>query len=326
MALQEPQVSSNNTHINVSSFAAMATSVVLTTVSEVPDHNFLLERVKEVFCSVELQCSRFIESSDLSLINSNPQDWNSASQYCYEAISEAFQAYQETHGLFDPRILNDLVRLGYEKSFTQTTPPSHSKPELHPRKPLPNWEPLFRKPSHVLVGDAPIDLGGIGKGLALRWAADKIKTANSNFLIEAGGDCICVGNGPENQGWNIGVQNPLQPDSLPTMVLALSNGAVCTSSVAIRQWWRNGELKHHLISPSTGEPGQSGLLSVTVVSRDPAKAETWSKTLFLIGSKNIREASESNDLAATWVLENGEVETNGLISSLIKWKNHEYNF
>lgn len=304
----------------------MATSVVLTSISDLSNHSFLLEKVKEVFSSVEQQCSRFIESSDLSVINSNPQNWNSASQYCYKAIAEAFQAYNETKGLFDPRILNDLVRLGYEKSFAQTIPQPHAELEPHPRKPLPRWEPLFREPSYVSVGDAPIDLGGIGKGLALRWAADRVKTSNSNFLIEAGGDCICLGNGPDHQGWNIGVQNPLQPDSVASIVLTLSNNAVCTSSVAVRQWWRNGELKHHLILPSTGEPGQSGLLSVTVVSQDPAKAEIWSKALFLFGSKNIREASESNNLAATWVLENGEIKTNELISGFIKWKNHEYSF
>ena len=305
----------------------MATTVVFTTATtQNPDHAVALEAIKEVFHSVEQQCSRFIENSDLSAINANPNRWNTPSQYCFSAISEAFNAYRETNGLFDPRILNDLVRLGYQHSFTTTAPLARSEPEIHPRQPLPEWEPQFSHPSSVLVGDLPLDLGGIGKGLALRWAAEKIKTQNSNFLIEAGGDCICIGEGPNRQGWNIGVQDPIQQDSNPIMVLGISNGAVCTSSTAIRQWWRNGELKHHLISPLTGESGQTGLISVTVVSEEPAKSEIWSKTLFLMGMENIREFSESHHLAATWILENGNVEANSLISDFIKWENHEYNF
>ena len=41
----------------------------------------------------------------------------------------------------------------------------------------------------------PVDLGGIGKGLALRWAAARPRTiwASTDFLLEAGGDLVAWG-------------------------------------------------------------------------------------------------------------------------------------
>ena len=43
-----------------------------------------------------------------------------------------------------------------------------------------------------------IDLGGIGKGLALRWAAAKLERKGfDTFLLEAGGDLVSRGLPPD---------------------------------------------------------------------------------------------------------------------------------
>ena len=46
------------------------------------------------------------------------------------------------------------------------------------------------------VGAKPIDLGGIGKGLAVRWASQELAGAGEAALVEAGGDVMALGGGP----------------------------------------------------------------------------------------------------------------------------------
>lgn len=300
----------------------MATTIIVSVArNSVENFELAIGKTREVFSNVEQQCSRFISNSDLSKINSSPSKWNDVSQYCFMAIEEAYKAYRLTQGLFDPRILADLINLGYEISWTQHTPSSASPAINTVRKPLGKWQPRFSQPSSLIAGENPLDLGGIGKGLALRWAGEELRKNNfSNALIEAGGDCLCIGNGPNEEGWSIGIQNPLNPDGSPVTVLNLANVAVCTSSIAVRNWWRNGSFKHHLISPSTGESANNGLLAVTVVAGDPAIAEVWAKSLFLKGKDEIGEFCEANNMSAFWVCDNGETSSSASMRPFITWE------
>jgi thiamine biosynthesis lipoprotein len=90
--------------------------------------------------------------------------------------------------------------------------------------------------------------------------------------------------------------------------VAVESGALCTSSVAVHRWRDpGGRLVHHLVDPTTGEPGGVGLLAVTVAGPDPAWAEVWSKTLFLEGARGIAEAARRRGIAAWWIAGSGEL-------------------
>ena len=179
---------------------------------------------------------------------------------------------------------------------------------------------------------APIDLGGIGKGLALRWgfeillaalpeiasdahtagnavAADGAADAppHAGALLEAGGDLVARGAAPQPGPWLVGIEMPGADDEIA--VLAVDGGAVCTSSIAVHAWTAaDGRAVHHLVDPRTGEPGGDGLLSVTVAGPDPAWAEVWSKTLFLEGAGGIGPRARSLGLAAWWIRDDGRLE------------------
>jgi thiamine biosynthesis lipoprotein len=128
--------------------------------------------------------------------------------------------------------------------------------------------------------------------------------AGRGALLEAGGDL--VGRAAlEGEPWQVGIEDPTGgPD--PLAVVALVEGAICTSSTARQRWVDpTGRPAHHLIDPRTGEPGGSGLLAVTVAAADPGWAEVWSKTLFLAGSATIGDEARSRGLAAWWVEADG---------------------
>jgi thiamine biosynthesis lipoprotein len=251
------------------------------------------QEVEDEFARSDAALSRFREDSDLTAANrvAGSGVARRVGARLYRAVAAAERARRSTGGRFDARVLADLERLGDNGV------------------PLPSREarlsgPLRRPRERSLALDRAHDLGGIGKGLALRWAWRRLGSLRSRaagVLLEAGGDLV-VGGRPEGMtSWSIGVEDPLGGPQ-PAAIIALQRGAVCTSSVAQRAWWSpDGRPVHHLIDPVTGEPGGGGLLSVTVAGDDPAWSEVWSKALFLAGPKEIPALARGRGLAAWWI-------------------------
>ncbi|WVT79556.1 FAD:protein FMN transferase [Pengzhenrongella phosphoraccumulans] len=168
-------------------------------------------------------------------------------------------------------------------------------------------------------GGAPGRPRGIGKGLAVRWAAVELAGAGAGYLVNAGGDGAFGGIGPEGGGWRVGVEDPAGGTE-PLLVLELVNTGCATSSVRLRHWLAAGTPVHHLIDPRTGLPGGEGLAAVTVAAQDAAWSEVWSKTLFLAGAAGIRERAERLGLAAAWVGTDGAVGTSAAMDPLVIWR------
>ena len=180
---------------------------------------------------------------------------------------------------------------------------------------FPDGRWLHRDPrSRSVAIAAPVDLGGIGKGLALRWAVAVLGAAvpgiangTAGALLEAGGDLVARGLAPQPGPWLIGIESPVAHEEIA--VVELADGAVCTSSTGIHAWTTaDGRAVHHLLDPRTGEPGGGGLVSVTVAGPDPAWAEVWSKSLFLEGARGIGPRARALGLAAWWIREDGVLE------------------
>jgi thiamine biosynthesis lipoprotein len=285
-----------------------------------PDDAF--DVVSDVFAQVEEQCTRFDPSSDLMRANARGGEWTEVGSYCFDALRAAERAYLDTAGRFDPRVLQTLQRLGYARSMDGADPGREIDADPTPSAvrdaAAARWAPEFDPDRRaVRVGPRPIDLGGIGKGLAVRWAAQRIDSPS--FLIDAGGDCLVRGVAPDGPLWRLGVENPRGGDR-PVAVLALTDAACVTSSIRYRSWRARGTAVHHLIDPRTGAPGGEALLSVTVVGSDPAESEVWAKVLFLRGSTGIADAAAVRGAAALWVREDGTVGLSEAMRPLVVWQ------
>ncbi len=305
------------------SLRAMASTVrvLLGPGSQDPDDSF--GQVEDLFADIESECTRFDPASDLMRANAGGEQWCPVGRHCYAAIEEAAWAYARTAGVFDPRVLNDLRRLGYGSSrqFTGAELDLDGDPTVAERTPIPPWLPGFDAAGQrVKVGPTPIDLGGIGKGLAVRWAAELLDVVSPSFLVDAGGDCYARGPSPEGAAWQLGVESPFGGDR-PIAVLAITDASCVTSSIRLRHWRTGGRLVHHLIDPRTGAPGGHGLRAVTVVGSDPASAEVWSKVFFLHGRAGIAAAvADRDDLAVLWVHDDGSTGMNEAMRPLVIWQ------
>ncbi len=307
------------------STTSMATEVALRARLLAEDDPELVDAVNgalDIFGAVEVACTRFDPASALMKVNKDPDRWHRVPRVCFDALVEAQRAYERTHGRFDPRIMEDLVALGYAATLPfggpRITLPASPR---HRRTPLDRWRPQFHGgvQCRVRLGPRPVDLGGIGKGLALRWASSILAPVTKDFLINAGGDCFCGGTAPNGQPWQVAVEDP-RGRHQPVAVLSVSDRACATSSIRIRRWHRGARTVHHLVDPSTGNPGGHGLLAVTVIERDPAGAEVWSKALFLAGARDVGALAAKRHLAALWVEESGRVGWSRALEPFLLWK------
>jgi thiamine biosynthesis lipoprotein len=287
----------------------------------------------------EQAMSRFRETSDLTLVNRAAGTGRAieVDPRLARALAAADRAGRLTGGRFDARILADLERLGYRgadlgdrPASTSTTGAAVSSDPTGTADPARWLTSMPRVPSVAL--DRPVDLGGIGKGLALRWAwrtVERSKTVETpeggiagpgaGALLEAGGDLIARGSSPDGGPWAIGIEDPAGGKD-PLAVIGVSSGAVATSSVSVHRWRTDeGRTVHHLVDPNTGEPGGEGLFAVTVAGPDPAWAEVWSKTLFLAGAGGITELARGRGLAAWWTGEHGRLEMTAAARSCTIW-------
>jgi FAD:protein FMN transferase len=313
------------------SFPSMATDVTIQLHDPDSGARAALDRARDVFRRVEAACTRFEPTSALMRANADPTIWHRVPWECAAAVAEAARAHEESHGLFDPRVLDALVSLGYDRTLlfrpAQTRAGDEdrsvgSQPAVDDtvtRKPAwrPRWDVVGR-PCRLHLDGARIDLGGIGKGLAVRWAAQELHQAARTAMVDAGGDCQFLGDGPDGDGWRVGMEDPHGGED-PLLVFELKDVGCATSSIRVRHWMKNGRHVHHLIDPRTGHSGGAGLLAVTVIHRDVAWAEVWSKSLFLAGPQHIEALADEHELPAAWVDSAGRVRLSRAAASFVIW-------
>jgi FAD:protein FMN transferase len=260
--------------------------------------------VREEFEHAEQAMSRFRETSELSKLNRlvGPGRAIVVSDRLRIALIAAERARRVTDGRFDARVLDDLDRLGYRGADLGSDAASGGEVDR-------GGASVRRSNRSALIVEQRIDLGGIGKGLTLRWAAARLdRLGLATYLLEAGGDLVARGRPLDAESWIVGIEDPDGGSGLrATIAVGPERGAVATSSVRINQWTVGGRSVHHLLDPSTGEPGGDGLASVTVAGQDPAWAEVWSKTLFLAGAAAVGEDARARGLAAWWIDDAGRL-------------------
>lgn len=267
--------------------------------------------VQAEFAAVDAALSRFRSDSELVSLNRLAGSGETAlvSWRLRTMLAAVHRAARLTGGRFDASVVDALERMGEHGAVNDG--PVVSPSEGAGRVAL--VDPGTARASLVRIPGRPVDSGGIGKGLALRWAAAAAIAAvpdGFGLLVDAGGDIASAGVAPEG-GWRIGVEDPFGPTdgpSMPLAVCALFDGGVSTSSVAVRNWTSpDGRRVHHIVDPVTRAPARTGLVAVSVAGPDPAWNEVWSKALFLGGRESIGEEARRRGLAAWWVDDRGRL-------------------
>ncbi len=236
--------------------------------------------VRALFGEWESVLSRFRPESELSRLNARAGRSTAVSSLLYNVVASALAGARATRGAFDPTLLPDLVRLGYDRTF----PDLPADASLTRRLPFVGgqWHEIRLDPerrSMLLPAGAALDVGGIAKGMAVDAALDRLERelGIGTALVDAGGDLAVRGLPPGQRAWQVAIEGT-------TLPVALRHGALATSGSSRRRWLQDGIERHHLIDPGTGEPAASGLSSVTVAAATCRQAEVAATAVFVLGA------------------------------------------
>ena len=230
---------------------------------------------------LEARWSRFRPTSEISRLNASAGTPLRVSGETVELVTHALDGAVVTDGLFDPTVLGDVIRAGYDHSLE----PSPDPGAVVDRSLGPGFERIFvdaGSSTVTLPRGVGFDPGGIGKGLAADLVAEELMTeGTAGACVNVGGDLRVEGAGPDGGAWVVAVEDPLAP--VPIASVALSSGAVATSARTRRTF---GGGRHHLIDPRDGWSARSGLLASTVISGRGWRAEVLAKAAFVAGVRD----------------------------------------
>ena len=133
-----------------------------------------------------------------------------------------------------------------------------------------------------------IDLGAIAEGYMVDKAVIALKNKGiSSALINAGGDIYCLGANNKNP-WRVGIKNPSEIQGIIENE-DLVDEAVTTSGNYEQFFDFEGRRYSHIVDPRTGFPVATGVISVSVVSKNCTTADGLATAFFVDGIEGLNK-------------------------------------
>ncbi|MBQ7576769.1 MAG: FAD:protein FMN transferase [Synergistaceae bacterium] len=236
--------------------------------------------------------SMYNKESEISRINSFAgSEKFSASPEVIEAVKDSRRVYDLTDGIFNP-LIGAVTRLWKINEADKILPSQESLDAAIKLSAINNLE-IGEDYIYLRENGCVIDLGGIAKGYASKKIADFLKSRGvESGIIDLGGNIYAIGLKENNESWNIGIRDPLEPSGSPAVVLAVSDTSVITSGNYERYKIVDGKRFSHFFDPKTGESIQSDLLSVTIISPDGSLADGLATAFMIAGSERAIKLSQ----------------------------------
>ena len=256
-----------DTYMTVSAYGEQGEKAVDSAVNEINRLDALLSTGKD--------------TSEVSALNKN--EGGDLSADTNALMDAALDLYESTDHVFDITIYPVMKLWG----FTDQNYKVPSDGDLKAALELVDASTLdynqSKKTVDFTVKGTKIDFGGIAKGYTSAAVAQLYRDLGvTSGLVNLGGNVQAVGFKPDGHEWRIGIQDPLDAESM-LGVVSIHDAAVITSGGYERNFEKDGVVYHHIIDPSTGYPADSGLVSVSIVSKDGTLADGLSTSLFIMG-------------------------------------------
>jgi thiamine biosynthesis lipoprotein len=267
----------------------------------------LSQKVAEIFEESERRFSRFRPESELSRLNRSGRLLPASASFL-AALGRAKRFSRLTEGRFNPAIGGALMAAGYDRSFESRGERRSLLAGPQSVVPFDRVAIDHRRRSVTLPPGVSLDFGGFIKG----WTVDQAaRLLPPTAALDAGGDALLRGTGPDGRGWIVDVEDPADP-TCDVLTLRVRDRAVATSAPNRRRWRTPSGEMHHLIDPGTGRPADSDLAQVTVLADSVEAAEVLAKTAFLLGADDGRSLlRRCRRVAAVLVWRDGQIEVVG---------------
>ena len=125
--------------------------------------------------------------------------------------------------------------------------------------------------------------------------------------VSIGGNIVALEEKPLGSDLWFGIRDPQRGANDAVCAVQLYGKTMATTGGYERYFEQDGVKYHHVLDPQTGYPADSGLLSVTVISKDGALADYLSTTLFVLGKDTVLDCLDRSDFQLVAIDEEGIV-------------------
>lgn len=269
--------------------------------------------------SVEKSVSVFDDKSLISYINAN--DAGPIDSHLLKVYEMSVKVNRMSDGLFDPTLSPLIKAWGFGKGHTPTADTAYIADIL----PLVGINKT-RIEKGMLIKANPkmeINFSAIAKGYGADMAAKALEDRGCrNLMFEIGGEIVCRGTNPEGKKWRIMIETPdeeylkeiFKNDNKPTfkdnLIVELDNEALATSGNYRNFHSDSGQTYGHTISPLTGRPIKTDILSASVIAPTCMEADALATACMAMGSADAMDMLQKEGYAGAFILYSGEVMVN----------------
>ena len=231
----------------------------------------LHDSVRATMRAVELSVSPFEPQSRLSAINAGRTD--TLDVLLRALVEESRRVSAISGGAFDPTVMPLVDLWGFGPAGRGSEPDSAAIDSalatvgIHDCTLRPDGTIALKHPRTRL------DFSAIAKGAGVDAVADMLRRNGvTDCLVEIGGEVAVLGTNPQGLPWHIQIDAPVDdPDGLRherMRVIPLAGGSAVATSGNYRNYrtLADGSRAGHIISPRTGRPVATPVLSATVVA------------------------------------------------------------
>lgn len=290
-----------------SNFRALGTDIniciVVNSEAEIEKAEKDIEDVENIFRAKQKIFCRFNPESELNCLNQNLGAFQKASKDMAYLAERALHYHKINGGLYDPRIIGVLEKIGYSQDFRQTDFKKAVLPEIFSKFEDKLENDLEVKDDMVLFKKR-MDFSGIAKGYITDCAAKFLKSEGwKNFLVDSGGDMFAAGKNAKGEKWRIEIEG-IPKEKL---MLEISEKGIATSGISRKKWQIQGKKFHHLVNPKDPNNFSYELRTVSVISENTENADGRAKTLVLMGKERGLEFARENKIPAVFLDYKGNI-------------------
>ncbi|MDE6207245.1 MAG: FAD:protein FMN transferase [Muribaculaceae bacterium] len=242
------------------------------------------DSIRAVMADVDSALSLFNGASDLAAVNAGSPVPGAHFRAVYPVAHAVWRA---SGGAYDPTIAPVAALWGFGRGDVAAAPSDSAVAAalacVGMDKCALDGDTLRRS-----VAGLRFDFSSVAKGYGVDRVADMlVRNGARDYMVEIGGEVSVGGHNPRGEQWHIQIDSPLGGmghSRLAVLVLGPERVAVATSGN-----YRNirtdstGRSWAHTLSPLTGRPVRSDILSATVVASDCALADALATACMAVG-------------------------------------------
>lgn len=270
----------------------------------------LKNEIKAKLQDIDHTMSVFNKDSEISALNELGINKSfKLSQDLAKVLKNSHKIWKQSNGWFDPT-LGRLINLW---GFGTAEAKIPSDKEISEVLQSTGFNKLRFKENYTNIyktnKNTYINLSAIAKGFAVDEIALLLdKKGYKNYIIDIGGEVKTKGyRSKKGDAWNVAINTPKENSNENIMVMSLSNIAVATSGNYRNYYKKGNKIYAHTISPKTGRPVDSDILSVSVFHDSCMYADAYATAINAMGlDKGLKFANKNN---ITAIIIDGNMQT-----------------